>query len=166
MRTWRATDPAFSLIELVIVVVIIGTLAAIAVPRISRGAKGADEAALRATLNAIWNAIDMYAAEHGDDLPAPQNQQEQDFIDQLTKKNASAGNKGNRASVHINGPYLRNIPGVPVGPNIGAKRVKVRKDVNESEWGGAAGWIYDHETGDFFPNTDDLDDKGVRYDTY
>ena len=140
-------------------------VAAIAVPRISRGAKGADEAALRGTLAAVRNAIDMYAAEHGGDLPA-QDKEEQTFYDQLTKRTDSAGNVGNSAGEHIYGPYLRSIPGVPAGPNVGATRVKVREDVNEGEWGGEAGWIYDHKTGNFFANTDDLDEQGVGYDTY
>jgi type II secretory pathway pseudopilin PulG len=157
--------PAFSLVKLVIVIVIIGIIAAIAVPRISRGAKGASDEALRGSLRVFRGAIELYAAEHGGNLPA-QDQQEQTFIDQLTKKTDSAGNVGNTAGVHIYGPYVRSIPGVPVGPNVGAKRVKVRKDVNEGEWGGTAGWIYDHETGNFFANTDDLDETGVGYDTY
>ena len=51
---------AFSLIELVIVIVIIGIIAAIAVPRMSRGAAGANDAALRADLEASGETLELW----------------------------------------------------------------------------------------------------------
>jgi prepilin-type N-terminal cleavage/methylation domain-containing protein len=57
---------AFSLIELVIVIVIIGIIAAIAIPRVSRGASNAGEAALKADLRVLRNAIEQCRAHRAD----------------------------------------------------------------------------------------------------
>lgn len=158
--------PSFSLVELVIVVIIIGVIAAIAVPRISRGAKGADESAVRANLHVLRNAIDLYAAEHGGAWPGADSL-EATFIDQLAKKTDSTGNVGTTPGVHIYGPYLRSIPPLPVGPYAGSTGIELKNDnplvVNEND---GLGWIINYETGDIIANTDDLDDKGVGYDTY
>ena len=55
----RSVDRAFSLVELVIVLVIIGIVAAIAVPRITRGATRASAVALRSDLATLRNAIEL-----------------------------------------------------------------------------------------------------------
>jgi len=101
----------FSLVELVIVVVILGVIAAIAVPRISRGAKGAGDSALRGSLQALRNSIDMFNAEHAGKWPGADGL-EATLIDQLTKKTDIGGTTGTGASF-IYGPYLRR--GFPPG---------------------------------------------------
>ena len=156
---------SFSLVELVIVVVIIGIIAAIAVPRISRGAVGASEAALRGNLKTLRNAIDLYAAEHVGEWPATDKSQTT-FTDQMTKTTDSAGAIGTTAGVHIYGPYLRGIPRVPVGPNVGASGIKFKEDGNVFEGESQYGWVYNFKTGHIYANTNDLDEKGVGYDTY
>src|SRR5438094_3406520 len=65
----RRRGGAFSLIELVIVVVIIGIIAAIAIPKLSRGAAGASDSALSGDLKVLRTALDMYATEHGGTYP-------------------------------------------------------------------------------------------------
>ena len=55
---------SFGLIELVIVVVIIGVVAAIALPRMSHGARSAGANALKANLSAFRSAFERYKAEH------------------------------------------------------------------------------------------------------
>ncbi len=158
---------AFSLVELVIVIVIIGIIAAIAVPRIGRGAKGASDSALLANLAALRNAIDLYAVEHGGKYPASATGDDGDtFSNQLTKKTNAAGETGT-TEAHIYGPYLRQLPPVPVGPNKGASGVLVQATgptVNEANT--TAGWAYNSATGDIIANTDDEDDSGVAYNTY
>ena len=164
----RSSDGArsgFSLVELVIVIVIIGIIAAIAVPRVSRGSKGASEAALRASLTVLHAAIDLYAAEHQHALPGADTQ-EQTFIDQLTQKTDAAGNVGTTSGVHVFGPYLCCIPALPVGPNVGARGVELKTNGNVYENKPTKGWMYNWETGHIYANTDDLDDRGVGYDTY
>ena len=155
----------FSLIELVIVVVIIGVIAAIAVPRISRGARGASDAALRASLRSMRSAIDMYAAEHGGEWPA-QDKELATLTDQLTQRTNAAGEAGNTDGEHIYGPYLRGIPPIPVGPNVGATGVKFKEDGNVFEGEHDTGWVYNFKTAHIYANTDDLDEDGVAYNTY
>lgn len=157
--------PGFSLVELVIVVVIIGVIAAIAVPRISRGASGASKAAVRANLDALRTAIDMYSGEHGGAWPGA-DESESTFIDQLTKRTNSAGAIGTTAGVHIYGPYLRSLSPIPVGPNIGASGIVFKNNGQVVEGEADKGWVYNWETGDIYANTNALDENGVGYSTY
>lgn len=163
--TFLVRKSGFSLVELVIVVVIIGVIAAIAVPRISRGSRGASEAALRGSLRGLRNAIDLYAAQHGGAWPA-QDKGLQTFIDQLTKRTNAEGQVGTTAGEHIYGPYLRGVPPVPVGPNVGATGVKFKEDGNVFEGEHDTGWVYNFKTAHIYANTNDLDESGVAYDTY
>ncbi len=55
----------FTLLELVLVVVIIGLLAAIALPKMSRGAAGATDSAVAGNLAVLRNAIDIADEGHG-----------------------------------------------------------------------------------------------------
>lgn len=156
----------FSLVELVIVVVIIGVIAAIAVPRISRGAKGAGESALRGSLAAMRNAIDMYSAEHNGAFPGADGLNTT-VIRQLTEKTNISGAAGTEF-----GPYLRRMPPVPVGPNA-AKATGILMSVADPLSGAVdeitdatLGWIYNKDTGEIIPNTDDTDDNTVNYYDY
>ena len=160
----------FSLVELVVVIVIVGVVAAMAVPRVSRGSRGAGEAALRADLRVLRVAITMYAGEHGGEWPAA-DKKEATFVGQLTGTTDEAGNIGTTPGVHIYGPYLRGgLPGIPVGPNVGADEVRVTDktalagEVDEDKEN--RGWIYSCTTGEIIANTDDLDARGVGFDTY
>lgn len=60
----------FSLIELVIVIVIIGTVAAIAIPRMSNASDKAKAHALAATVRHTQNALDLFKEEHEGLSPA------------------------------------------------------------------------------------------------
>lgn len=93
--------------------VLIGVIFAMRVQRISRGAKGAGESALRGSLAGLRNAIDMYAAEHNGAWPGADGQ-EATLIDQLTETTDISGSTAGSDY----GPYLRRgFPPVPVGPN-------------------------------------------------
>lgn len=161
---------AFSLVELVIVAVIIGIIAAIAVPRMSRAAKGAGDAALWGNLSTLRCAVDMYAAEHGGTYPGTDGT-ESELIDQLTNKTDAAGNVGTTAGVHNYGTYLRSgFPPVPVGPNTGATGVILTTTtpltLAVDEGSASRGWVYNYLTGEIIPNTDDSDDSGTPYSSY
>jgi len=149
---------AFSLIELVIVVVILGIIGAIAIPRMSRGAAGAADSALVSDLAVLRNAIDLFAAEHGGSYPVFA-----DMPDALTSYSDVIGTDvGVKSTTRIYGPYLRAIPGLPVGTN------KTQSAFVATQGGTTAGWVYDDTTGQVTANLPALeaDVAGVDYNTY
>ena len=147
----------FSLLELVLVVVIIGTIAAIAIPRLSRGADGASEGALRGSLAVLRKAIDMYATEHGGTLP-DQDEIEDQFL-QYTDANGNT--QATRDGTYLYGPYIASLPALPVGSRKGNTRIAGAN-------GDGVGWIYDGSTGEIRANTEDdeKDATDVKYKDY
>jgi type II secretory pathway pseudopilin PulG len=160
----------------VIVVVIIGVVAAIAVPRLASGARGADESALIGSLSAMRRAIDIYSAEHQGDFPGKKNDggsggpnSAAAFLSQMTTySNADGKVAAARDAEHPFGPYLRSMPGVPVGANKGSTTVVI--DTANSPplvVPGPAGWVYNPRTGEIIANCDDANADGTRaYDEY
>ena len=147
----------FSLLELVIVVVIIAIIAAIAVPRLSRGTAGAADSALRGDLAVLRNALDLYNAEHTGSYPALAT-----FVEQLTTYTDNVGGtQATKDATHIYGPYIRQVPALPVGAAKGSTGVAAAA-------GAGVGWIYDASTGNINANCTDaeLDVEGVKYNTY
>jgi prepilin-type N-terminal cleavage/methylation domain-containing protein len=150
----------FSLIELVIVVVIIAIIAAIAIPRMSRGAQGATDSALQADLRVLRNAIDLYAQEHGGTYPTVTNVNANPGA--LTAYTDDQGNiQATKGGNFIYGPYLRAIPGVPIGTEKGAGTFSATAGV------AGTGWVYDATNGTVQANTGTLTDaKGTLYKNY
>ena len=112
----------FSLIELVVVIVIIGVIAIIAIPRMTKGATNAGGVALRQDLALLREAIELYRAEHDGQFPNADS-----FTSQMTELSNLAGSSfSTKADVPggiIYGPYLRDIPPLPVGLMKGANGV-------------------------------------------
>lgn len=147
----------FSLIELVIVVVIIGVLAAIAVPRMSRGAKGAQESALDGNLAVLRNAIELYAAEHGGAFPTLSA-----FEAQLTQfSDFNGATQATQDATHIYGPYLREVPPVPLGTQQGGSDLAAPGEIPPSAEDATAGvgWLYDESTGQIWANASGYFDR-------
>lgn len=147
----------FSLIELVIVVVILGVIAAIAIPRMSRGSAGASDSALSSNLAVLRSAIDTYAAEHNGDFPTVAA-----FKNQLTLYSDKDGaTSATPSGVYLYGPYLRDIPPLPVGAKKGNTGVAAAD-------GDGVGWIYDVTTGNITANTaaTEKDAREVPYSSY
>ncbi len=131
----------FSLLEVVIVVAIIGALAAIAIPRMSRGAKGSTDSVLSNDLAVLRRAIELFAAEHECIYPTVAN-----IATQLTKYSDIGGSTSDTADrTHLYGPYIRSIPELPLGSRIGCNGIAETdaKDV---------GWIYKEGTGEISAN--------------
>lgn len=148
---------AFSLLELVIAVAIIAIIAAIGIPRLSRGTKGAADSALSQNLSLLRNAIDIYAAEHGNTYPTVA-----DCNEQLTKYTDASGNTNDtKTTTYFYGPYLRSIPPLPVGAQKGKSGI-------DSADGTNVGWIYNATEGSIKANTEDdeLDESGKAYNVY
>jgi len=141
---------AFSLIELVIVIIILGVISAIAIPRMMRGAEGADVTGLQADLAVLRGAIEMYRYEH-QAFPSVAT-----FGDQLTKITNAAG--GVDAAGEF-GPYLVKMPKLKTGAHEGDVAVVSAAAVPPiAAEAGAFGWQFDPTTGGIWANdTDHLD---------
>jgi general secretion pathway protein G len=158
----HATAPAFTLVELVLVIVIIGVLAAIAIPRFSRGSTAAAEAALAADLRLLRTAIMTYALEHNGAFPGPDAA---GFANQLTRYTSEAGaNSPTRSTTFRFGPYLQAIPPCPSGENAGkptanAVLISATSPPAPNPHGGE-GWVYNPTTGEILPNTNSEEAQG------
>lgn len=167
---------AFSLVELIVVVVIIGILAAIAIPRFSRGAAGAGDSNIRGNLSVLRNAIELYYYEHGE-YPAEKGDgtnaagSEAALIAQLTKYSTDEGVVSDTKTATARfGPYLRTgIPACPVAPRLGKTGVNmVSGSTVPAYTAGAtnAGWVYNYQTGQICVNSDGVDAENISYDDY
>jgi len=156
---------AFSLLELVIVVVIIGIIAAIAVPRLSRGSGGAADSALTRDLDVMRTAIELFATEHKGLLPSDE------IVNELTQYTDVLGEVSEAKDAgHVFGPYLRQVPPMPVGPRKGKTGVHICTAAGNTPAQGPAdrAWWYNTKTGDLRANYDDsvTDAAGKPYNTY
>lgn len=143
---------AFSLIELVIVVTIIGMVSSMAIPRLSRGATGASDAALNGDLRHLRNAILFYAIEHNNTFPGPTAE---DVTSQLTTFSDLSGACSATPTAKCRfGPYLAGIPPAPVGANLGSTGILIDTDNSPPKPQPAkpAGWVYNPNTGEIYPN--------------
>lgn len=162
-RKRKLQNQGFSLIELVIVIVIMGIIGAIAIPRLTRGATGAGGAALRANLAHLRNAIELYRAEHEGALPTSSGT----FSEQITKFTKIDGTDANVAvdvaSGRVYGPYLRAIPGLPVGSKKGATGI-----TQTSPGAATDGWFYNVQIGNITADlpVGETDQDGVPYGNY
>ena len=160
----RSNSRGFSLIEVVIVVVIIGVIAAIAIPRMSRGAAAARDAALKQDLTLLRNAVDLYTAEHDNTVPP--------FTGVATHLTGYSNFDADAAqaakdTTHYFGPYIKAIPALPVGSNKGDATFADGTG-GAPQIAGGAGWWYDENTGTVKANLADteVDDAGVQYNAY
>jgi type II secretory pathway pseudopilin PulG len=154
------------LVELVIVVTILGMVAAIAVPRVTKGGEKAAAHALEATLTNVRKAIDIYFAEHGrfpGNVPGTTATSGIDFVKQLTMYSDRQGNtNATYGGAFIFGPYLRApFPKNPVN-KLNTVHVKATRAAADPA-SGSAGWVAVLATGDFgiLASDADLDEVGV-----
>jgi len=133
---------AFTLLEVLIVAAIIAVLVVIAIPRMSRSSRSADASALAADLAVLRNAIEFFAAEHGNTYPSVS-----DIVSQLTQyTDYFCDAQATRDNTHIYGSYVLKIPPLTVGPRKGCTGIAAA-DAND------VGWIYNENTGHIRANT-------------
>jgi prepilin-type N-terminal cleavage/methylation domain-containing protein len=178
MSTLDTRRGAFTLVELVVAIVILGLLAAMAIPRLSRGAVDGDEAELRSSLSVLRTAIELYYHDHGvypGREPAGSAAAEPGtaaaFVRQLTRYTDAAGRvSATPGGSFCYGPYLRQgVPPCPVAPRSpsgGVWLVSGSAIPAYSEAAGNAGWVYNCDTGYVAANSPGVDAQGVRYDRY
>ena len=171
-----ASNRAFSLIELIIVVVILGLVAAIAVPRISRAAEATAEAKIKADLGVLRKAIELYAAEHNGIFPGANGDgangagTDGAFERQLLYYSDEDGLVSQTPDpAYPFGPYLKSMPRAVLGPANGDNRVNVK--TNGTPISGVVSpnraWKYDAITGQIIFNYKaDSSDGVTRYDQF
>jgi len=153
----RHTNQAHTLLEVVILVALLGILAAIAIPRLSRGTKGACDSALAGDLRVLRGAIDRYSVDHGGSYPSAK-----DILGQLTQYTDHEGEiQATPDQTHRYGPYLRRIPPLPVGQEKGSAVIAKNPTAG-------VGWVYDEDTGAIRAScaAAERDDQGRSYNAY
>ncbi len=160
----RRKQAGFSLVELVIVVVILGVIAAVAIPRLSRGARTAGQNTLKASLAEMRSAIELFAAEHEGKYP------DADIANQLTMFTDIAGDNpsATASGTSIYGPYLKEIPIIPVGTRKGKNGIFTTDQTTIPGGLATDGWWYNTDTHEIKANLPDADTDidGVKYNTY
>jgi hypothetical protein len=164
MRFYRTSlkRGIFSALEVAVVMTVLFVVATIVGPRMSRGAASSPqlpEQVLTGHLRALRGAIAAYAQDHGGRFPDGDGARVAAQLTQYTNWLGEA--RPTRAADHALGPYLREIPALPVGANRGAAGIRTAADSS----GNAAGWIYDARTGRIVPATSprDVDSMGIPF---
>ena len=152
---------SFTLVELVVVIMIIGMIASMAIPRISQGATRANGAAIAGSINTMRKAVLYYAIEHRNKFPGSTALQ---VVAQLTQYSDLTGTTSpSRTPSAQYGPYLNSIPPCPIGFSPGSNTIAI--DLVNSpptpKPASGAGWIYNPNTGELYPNASDLDIANV-----
>ncbi|MHC4264437.1 MAG: type IV pilin protein [Planctomycetota bacterium] len=106
----------FTLVEILIVVVILGILAAIVIPQFTDASEQAKIASLRSDLQMFRSQIELYKAQHNDELPTDVGHL--GLVDALTPVNGLGITDQYGATVAAGtdgavGPYMREIPSNP-----------------------------------------------------
>jgi len=157
MNRLRLTQKEGSgLLEIALVVVSIALLAAVSVPRMSRGSGSPGDSTSTDGLAALRNAIDQYAAEHGGAFPTVA-----EINRQLTRyTDVSGAVSETRSYPCVYGPYLRGIPAMPVGVRAGNSRIAA-SDAED------VGWLYSEISGTITANTaTELDETQGLFKVY
>ncbi len=172
----------FTFVELIVVVLIIGVLTAIIVPQFANDGLKDKEAALRARLNALRQAIYQYEAEHGEypgvnatlsatctGSSVQATTTEQGFWLQLQMYSNVEGQVCSRQDegAFPFGPYLQSSDALK-NPVTGSNRVEVISGASYTivADGPGLGWKYDNRIGVIIPNDETEDSQGNQYDSY
>ena len=148
---------AFTLVEILIVVIILGILATIIIGLFQNGTKDAAAASLKDNLRNMRSQLELYIAQHGR-YPALAT-----FEQQMTQYTDADGNvSATRTPTYCFGPYIINMPVLPVGVNKG------RTTVTGLAYTAGFGWGYEPTSGVFKANTPDgeVDQDGIAFNTY
>lgn len=158
----RYARPAFTLVEILIVVLLLGILAAIAIPNITNFPRVARESNLKENISKIRAHIQVYRNQHAAFPEAGF------FGDQLTKYTNFSGDVSDVRTVeHRFGPYIEQMPPNPV-TRLATIRPAGGPDEHLPPGDADGGWWYNEVTGQFHADLADsyVDDEGEQYNHY
>jgi general secretion pathway protein G len=142
----RGRSQGFTLIEVLIVVVIMAILAATVIPQFSSSTDDARESAVTFNAHSLRTQIEMYKVHHLGEYPAITGSS----LPQLTGKTNAAGDIGT-GDAYPYGPYIAgDLPKNPYNDSN-----KVVAGAGAAVVAGGAGWQYDVNTGNIWPNNDE-----------
>ena len=149
----KLLQPAFTLVEVLIVVAILGILAAIVMPEVQGYTQKAKENAAKDNLRILREAIERYAAEHNDVAPG------------YLGDDPSSTPSGLVTIMNLTNEYINEIPENPLNGHNTLQVIVNSTDFPESA-NDASGWIYKPLTKEVKPNTSGTDSEGVSYYDY
>ena len=157
LRRRRNQQRAFTLVEILIVVIILGILATVIIALFNNTSSDAGKASLRDNLRSMRSQIQFYVAQHGA-YPSLST-----FEAQMTMFTDAQGNtSATKTPTALFGPYVLQMPVLPVGTNRGIRTV------TGTTYAAGYGWSYDQTTGSIkanLPDTD-VDTDGIKFNTY
>ena len=162
----------YSILELLIVLSILGVATTIIRPRLSRASQSAPtmpKDVLIGELKALRGALLAYASEHRGRVPSGDAASVQRQLLQFSDRDGRTS--PHRTATHRLGPYLSNMPVLPVGANRGRNEIVVMTGVPDpSGVSGEAlgGWLYAPAAGVITANTvpGERDTQGQEYRAY
>ncbi len=162
LRTRRAKDPGFTLVELLIVVIILSILAVVVIPQFTNTT---DDARLSAADTALGNmraVVDLYYAQHaeypsrnGDGTNAANSNLA--FVWQLARYTDGAGLAALTSdpnNMAIYGPYLKKeeVPLEPLTDSSALEIDSASAALGMTATGVTGGWKFNNQTGQFIIN--------------
>jgi hypothetical protein len=144
------------LLTILIVALVVGGIKSIA---ISKPPGGTICSPLIQDLSLLRTALELFQIENGGAYPSAPN-----VTAALTAYNDGHGNlSATKSATYIYGPYLRQIPALPVGKRKGQSGIDIPANRSRAN----VGWIYNPTTGAITTNTTtESDPKGIPYNAY
>lgn len=132
--TKRHPRPAFTLVEILIVVIILGILAAIVIPQFTNASTDARFANMQTQLKNVRSLVELYRLQHRGDSPKLVTGNGWDLLTRRTQLDGTLDDAGKF------GPYLG---GVPTNPMTNSSAI-VAVGATPTD---PPGWFFDEATG-------------------
>jgi prepilin-type N-terminal cleavage/methylation domain-containing protein len=141
--------PAFTLVEILIVVVLLAILAAAIMPQFSTSAKDAQESSAAFSLQGLRSQIEVYKAQHAGQTPPT--------LDKLTVRTNAEGTSGTDPTSYPFGPYMPHLPENPFNQQHSVEAISSYPP--SAAGASTSGWLYHPASGNVFLNHADWLDR-------